>query len=225
MLVPSRVERFWAGVPRPFLERVLRSVFDNYVLADEFCGEFDKPERINTRPFIRRALVERSVRDIARQFPGQITAEAVRHEDKGFWFHTRVVCNGDVALTQNTVPNPDILVRNSCFRNCYAGPNNQQYLFPEMAPDDLPNDSLLYGILLHGRSPESAVTPGFAQIRFPKRRLSGYYQERINLFMEFPEVVDEKVAELPQLAGEEIELEPELIDPFDLPGADALGTG
>jgi hypothetical protein len=210
----DRVQRFWEHVPRPFMERVIRCVFDAYLRADEYCQDFDSSERSNLRPFYRRALIEKYLRGVASQFADQIKAGAARHEDKGFWFHTRIICNAGVALTQNTVPDPDTIVRNSSFRSVYAGPNNQLYLFPELAPEKVPPDSLLYGILLHGRSAESALFPGFAQIRFPTAHLRSYYRARIDLFDEFPEVVTEKTVGLATLPPAEPEIEPELLDSF-----------
>lgn len=224
MLVPDREQRFWASVPRPFMERFLRSLFDNYLLADHACQDFDNAERRNLRPFYRRALIKRSIRGIAEQFPEHVVAEAVRYEDKGFWFHTRVICNGDVALTQNTVPYPHFVVRNSYFRDCYASPSNQLYLFPDLAPEQLPSDSLLYGIIVHGKSAESPLFPGFAQVRFPKPGLAGYHLASIDLFDEFSEVVVEKTTELPGTLPDETELEPELLDPFNLPNENDWDT-
>jgi hypothetical protein len=209
MLVPERVERFWNAVPRPFVERVLRSVFDSYQTTEEFCQEFDKPERANLRPFLRREYIEGSLRKIAKTFPEDVRAEAVRFD--GFWYHTRIICKDDVALTQNTVPDPEVVVRNSWFRCCYSQPNNQRYLFPDMKPEETRLDSLLYGILLHGRSVTGPL-PGFAQIRFPMPNLTGYYAERIDMFDEFRDVVREKLSGVRQPSSEELEIEPELIE-------------
>jgi len=226
MLVSDRVERFWESVPRPFMERVLRSLFENYRLADEQCQHFAKPEKANVRPFHRRGLIEGSIRDIAAEFREDMVAEPVRHEGKGFWSHTLVICNDDVALTQNTVPYPDSVVRNSCFRHCYASRSNQLYLFRDMAPKELPADALLYGIIVHGRSAQSVKFPGFVQVRFPKPKLVGYYRDRIDLFAEFPEVVDDGTAAIPGpfTEEEELELEPELLDPSSFPDAIDLDT-
>jgi hypothetical protein len=224
MLVPQRVQRFWTSVPRPLMEQVLRSLCDNYLLADQKCGDFEKAEKSNLLPFYRRALIERSLRAIAKRYPGQVTAEAVQHEEKGFWYHTRIIFGGDVALTQNTVPHSNALVRNSSFRNCYAGERNQLWLIPEVAPPEAPAGSLLYGILLHGRSPESHLFPGFAQVRLPKPELNGYFSAKIDLFDEFPEVVEEKTTGLPGPLPTETELEPEFLDPTELPEGDDYGS-
>jgi hypothetical protein len=215
MTAIDRVQLFWEHVPRPFMERVIRGIFDAYLHADERCQDFEPSERTNLRPFYRRALVEKYLRGIAAQFSDQITAKAARHEEKGFWYHTRIICNSAVAITQNTVPDPETVVRSSWFRNRYAGPHNQLYLFPELAPEQLPSDALLYGILLHGRSSESAMFPGFAQVRFPTANVRSYYQAKIDLFEEFPEIVEEKTIGLASLPPEEPEIEPELLDDLE----------
>jgi hypothetical protein len=216
MTAIDRVQLFWEHVPRPFMERVIRCVFDAYLHADDACQDFEISERANLRPFYRRALLEKYLRGVAAQFPEQVQAKAARHEDKGFWYHTRIVSNATVVFTQNTVPDPETMVRNSSFRNFYAGPHNQLCLFPDLAPAQLPPDALLYGILLHGRSSESALFPGFAQIRFPTSNLRQYYHAKIDLFEEFPEVVQEKTIGLAtQAPPEEPEIEPELLDEFD----------
>lgn len=225
MLVPQRVERFWTSVPRPFMERILRSLFDNYILADKKCRDFEKEEKANVLPFYRRGLIEQSIRAVAVQFPKQVVAKAVKYE--GYWYHSLVICNDDVALTENALPNPDAVVRNSCFRYDYAKRDNQLYLFSDMAPEQPPSDSLLYGIIVHGRSRENPLLPGFAQVRFPKPKLDGYYRERVDLFAEFPEVVKEMTKAamgLPAPLSEEVQLEPELLAPADLPDGIVFDT-
>ena len=206
------------------MEQVLRSLFDDYLLADQKCSDFEKGEKSNLLPFYRRALVEGSLRAIAKRYPEQIAARAVQHEDKGFWYHTRIIFDNDVALTQNTVPHPNALVRNSSFRNCYAGKDNQLWLIPDAAPHEPLTDSLLYGILLHGRSAESPLFPGFAQVRFPTPKLDGYFESRIDLFDEFREVVEEKTTGLPGPLPTETELEPELLEPTEMPEGDDFGS-
>lgn len=181
---------FWRHMPRVYLERVLRSLFDCYEAADERCHtEFDTPEVGNIRPFFRRALIEGQLREIAAAFP-EIAAQA-RRSPASSWNHTLVIC-GRVAMTQNAAGGPDEIVRPSLFRQMYAARDNQRYLFPEMEPQAPPPDSVLYGILLHGQSSESPIFPGFAMIQFPREDLQSYWPARIDLFEEFPEVVRAK---------------------------------
>jgi hypothetical protein len=133
-----------------------------------------------------------------------------------------------VALTQSTTPNPEIIVRNSCFRNCYASNHNQGYLFPDLAPEKLPENPLLYGIIIHGRAAGNRLVPGFAQIRFPKPGLDSYYESIIDLFGEFPEVVKEKMAICENIVPEsndENEVEPELLDSIEMTLNDDINYG
>lgn len=178
---------FWNHFSRNYLESVLRALFDCYEAADDQCQNlFDHPEANNIRPFYRRALIEGQLREVAALFPA-INATA-RRSPASAWNHTLVIC-GRAALTQNAVGGPEEVVRPSLFRQMYAGRDNQRYLFPEMEPEEPPPDSVLYSILIHGQSEESAIFPGFARIVFPKEDLQSNWPEYIDLFQEFPEVV------------------------------------
>lgn len=65
-----RVNMFWNDVPRPFMEKVLRCVFDVYITADDHCRtHFEDAEGSDIRPFIRRAFLEGTLRDVAKEFP------------------------------------------------------------------------------------------------------------------------------------------------------------
>jgi hypothetical protein len=202
------VSFFWNYMPRKYLERAFRSLFDCYEAADDRCQtEFDRPEGVNLRPFYRRALIEGQLREVAASFP-EMTATARRSPASG-WNHTLVLC-GRIALTQNAVGGPEEVVQPSLFRQMYAARDNQRYLFPELEPEEPPPDSVLYGILIHGQSDEGAIFPGFAKIVFPKEDLQSYWPGRIDLFQEFPEVVRAKTEGLFETqAGVEQVAEPE----------------
>lgn len=199
----SRTAMFWHFMPRPFMESIVRVLFDVYVTSHEHCeNHFEREEGTDIRHFIRRALLEAELRSIAKQFP-QITA-TVELNQSGNWHHTRIIC-GRIALTQNAVGDPEDVVRPSIFRSMYAAPDNQRYLLPEMKPEVSPPDSLLYGILVHGKSEMSHLFPGFANIVFPKPDLQSYYDGHIELFKEFPATVKAKTV---RLFGDEEKVEP-----------------
>jgi hypothetical protein len=147
---------------------------------------FASSESANLRPFYRRSLIEGQIREIAEPYP-EIQASARRSPASG-WNHTLVIC-GRVALTQNAAGCPEEVVRPSLFRQMYAGPDNQRFLFREMEPEEPAPDSVLYGILIHGQSVESAILPAFARIVFPKQNLKENWSQQIDLFEEFPQVV------------------------------------
>jgi hypothetical protein len=194
---------FWEHVPRAFMESLLRCVFDVYITADDHCGtHFETEEGADIQPFVRRALLEGAIRDVAKGFPS-VNAKAVLNAT-GNWHHTRIIC-GLVAFTQNALGDPEDVVRPSLFRSMYAARDNQTYLIPELKPAESPPDSLLYGILVHGKSEMSRLFPGFADIVFPKPDLESYYDGRIELFKEFPDVVKAKTS---RLFGTEETIEP-----------------
>jgi len=186
---------------------MLVTVYDCYVDAVDQCQTlYDEPEAVNMRPFHRRGLIEQSLRKAAKQFSG-VTASAERgvvgdDGQFGWWYHTLIRC-GPIALTQNTVGNPNELVRPSLFRQIYAASNPQLLLFSRVeagpvSTEDvrpLPEGVRLYGMLLHGRS-DRAPLPGFAVIRFPNREYDGYLPGSIDLFREFPEIVAERTQTL-----------------------------
>jgi hypothetical protein len=178
---------FWKHMPRQYLERVLQSLFQCYEAASEHCEHhFAPPEADNVLPFIRRGLIEADLREVAQSFPG-ITATA-RRSPESAWNHTLITC-GRVALTESTVSHPDEVVRPSLFRQQYSARDNAKYLFPEMQPNAPAPGSVLYGILIHGKSSEGAHKLGFAKIRFPKENVEGYQPGVIDLFLEFPQIV------------------------------------
>jgi hypothetical protein len=184
---PDRVQAFRTAFPRKFLEDVLRAIFNCYELSHEHCQNFfEVTESANLRPFYRRALIEGQLRDAATAH-GEVSAVARRSPASG-WNHT-VVLAGNVAFTQNSAADPDQVVRPSLFRQLYACRDNQQYLFAELEPEELPANPILYGILIHGQSEESPIFPGFARLVFPKEDLLSNWPGHIDLFLEFPEVV------------------------------------
>jgi hypothetical protein len=184
---PELVQFFWNHFPRKYLEQVFRSVFDCYEAAYDHCEtHFERAEAGNVLPFVRRAMIEAQLREIARSFP-EIAATA-RRSPESAWNHTLVIC-GRVALTESTVSQPEENVRPSIFRQQYSARDNVRHLFPEMEPDEPAPDSMLYGILLHGRSEQGSNILGFARIRFPKENVDGYQPGSIDLFQEFPQVV------------------------------------
>lgn len=210
---PSYLEFFFQHVPREFLRNVLVTVCDCYAAAQERCqAEFEEPEAENVRPFYRRGLIEQTLREIAKGTDG-VTATAIRgpvgeNGQPGWWHHT-LVCCGPVKFTQNAVSAPTELVRPSLFRQEYATTNRQLLLFSEESGRTQAGggaavkDMKLYGILLHGQSPEPNL-PGFVVVRFPNQEYDAYLPDSIDLFREFPDVVANRAQ---MLAGGGAEVE------------------
>jgi hypothetical protein len=195
---PSAVELFLESVPEPFLKDVLTAVFDCYAAANQQCESFfEPPEALNLRPFVRRGLIEQSLREVSKGYPGvSATSERGLIGENGqtsWWSHTLVRC-GVVAFTENTVGDPNELVRPSQFRQGYAASNRQLLLFAleeALGQTERPpvmEGVKLYGILLHGQSPDAGL-PGFAVVRFPNYEYDGYLTGSVDLFARFPAVV------------------------------------
>ncbi len=207
------LEIFNESIPRRFKEGVLRLLFNAYRISRAEChSRFEPQEAANLWPFYRREVIEQEMRTLAKQFRG-MTGAAVRDPSVTWWYHTRIV-SGQTTFTQNAVTHPQEVVRPAYFRQAYAVTNRQKYLSKDLAPDDLPDDWLLYSILIHGRSPQIPHGLGFAHFVFPRPDLEEYYTPRIDLFSEFPQIV---AANMPQQsAGEDDGPNPELNEQEDI---------
>ena len=215
---------FWDFVPREYLRRVLRMLFAAYRQAKASVDErHGPPEAYNLEPMEKRAIIEGQLRDLAVAFP-ELDAKTIHDRHTNWWNHTRLDC-GRVSITQNATSEPEDVVRPSLFREVYAAKNPQKWLvgFEDDAPPPPSPDSVLYGILVHGRDPCNRNELGFAMIRFPTPDLKDWHESRIDLFHEFPEIV------AAETRRSQTDVEEEQID--DLPdlefldGEDAGGIG
>lgn len=203
---------FWEHVPRQYMENLLQMLADAYATshANVFNAFERETEAVNVLPVYRRGVIEEGLVACAKPFGEDVSIVTVDGAGTSFWNHNRVEC-GRVSFTQGAAPHPDHVLRPSISRTQYAANNGQLSLFDDMHFDrPPPADSVLYGILVHGREPGHREQLGFAVVRFPLVDLSGYYTSRIDLFAEFPEIAsaigpksevpaEESVGELPEL--------------------------
>lgn len=184
---------FWENVPREYMHRMLRRVVSSYpesVIACRSLLHLQPSELENTVWSIRRALIEGAMREEAKDLAG-VETEIVWGKNSSPphpWNHTLVKC-GRVWFTQCKVDHWDETVRPSFAREFYALRNKAKFLFPEMAPPDVPNNNPLYAIFVHGQENKRLDRPGFAFLRFPKPSLEDWYEEKIDLFKEFSDAV------------------------------------
>jgi hypothetical protein len=211
----ERQEFFWTNMPHPFIGDCFRGLFRAYEGAAIHCSQFELSERQNLQPFYRRALFERNIREAAAAYDGSVSAKSVRFMGKGFWYHTKVIA-GRVGLTQCAIGEPEAVARPANYRRHYAGAQNQIWLIPDANPDADSNDKMLYALMTYGRSAETPARPGFAEIRFPSSTLETDLPGTIDLFLEFPEIVDEMNVGMFWEFGEneaaELAIEPEILD-------------
>jgi hypothetical protein len=182
---------FYRRLPRDFVKRALRAVYVAHRVARDDCySRFAPTEARNVLGYNRRALLEGYLRDVADLFPDALESRVV--QTSGGWNHTEI-WGGPVALTENSVQTPCGLVDKADFRRGLAE-SNQDRLWDEPVPKDAP----LFALLLHSRyrsldpdeSRRYGYLPGSVYIAFPARDLESYLHA-VNLFVEFPEIVEE----------------------------------
>jgi len=178
------VQLFWRAFPRAFLADVLWLLHESYAKAayQAYC-DHAAPEAENVLPFLRRARIEEHLRIIAKKF--SLKAEA-RRGTASWWNHT-LIESGNVSFTQLAAQSPDEIVRWSYERDQYCADNRQQLLFDKRLKVSRKS---LYAILVHGREGKDRAKLGFAMIRFPLPKVAGYYESRIDLLKEFPDIAE-----------------------------------
>lgn len=176
--------QFMKSVPRDFLEKSLRGLFAIYPMAlQDLNKRFPPAEAHDLLPHYRRAMFESEWRKIAKSSP-ELRASFETNKTKNAW-HTRIRC-GKVILTASAVESPGEIVRYADFRKTLA--ENQTDLFRDQnnQPD---KEGHYYAILLHGPLDNDLSKPGFAEFGIPDMEFQQYL-ERINLFSEFPLVLE-----------------------------------
>lgn len=174
------------------LPSILRMLFLSYETSYEACNlHFDEHAEIRTvLPFFRRGMIEQGLRTI-----GQVHEhiETQNGEDaSGFWGHVQLIAN-DLILTQSSCdeqlkPHSDAQYREELSQSA----RRQLLLFTDEQLANTTEDLLsVYGLLLHRRSVENPSLLGSAVIRFPDESQSAYFDEQLDLFCEFPDVVAE----------------------------------
>jgi hypothetical protein len=183
MIDPDRLLR--ASFPDEFLQDTLRCVFNAYVMARAHChSQYAYPEAHDLYPHERRAIFERTWRKISGGYPS-VTAEPKDNKSKSA-FHTEIRSN-EIVLTANVVDKPSQIVRYANFRETLAE-NGQLTLDLDVFKDDDADRSKVYAILIHG--PSQAISPAFANIVFPDRNCKSYLEPKIDLFKEYPDILN-----------------------------------
>jgi hypothetical protein len=187
--VPSPKDIFRDCICDEFCRELTRIVVRDYQRADAFCEEhFAQQEAHDTRPHIRRALIEQDVRNTARRFPHM--AACAQPNSVNNCYHTEIRA-GRVVLTISAVDNPEAIVREARFRLTYA--SEYQSAMPFMQQDNVEpmTERSVYAIVIHGPNPRERRLPGFVQIVFPVPDCTAYVAGRIDLLAEYPDVLDE----------------------------------
>lgn len=183
-------EAFDASFPKDLQRGLLEILYNEYALAHEDAKKQWPADLLkNIYPIMRRASIERDVRDLVKGFP---TVQAIQDSNElANCSFTRVVA-GRIFMTISAGDDPDSPVRQAKFRQSYA--QLQADLF--QAPQPVIPDAI-YAILHHGPAALQPNVPAFARVIFPDGDLRSN-AAYIDLMGRFPEIVAAKV-----MVGEE----------------------
>lgn len=199
-----------AELPDGFLRQLTTWMLGVYQTAPEVAERVvEGVEQRDLLPFVRRALVEQTLRLLGEKWG--MKAEA--HPSGGFWHHRRVE-HGRIVITQNTSAEAESSLRYAEYKHRYSyGLFSEQELESTVAHADVGEGEQVYALLTHGREKGAYDKLGFALFRFPKQGLEDCWPGDFDLFDAFPDVVNrgvekdvrEEIADtaIPELLGQE----------------------
>ncbi len=181
MRAPNEI--FDSYFPKAFQERLFDLLYDTYLGSyDECIARYPPSELHDVLAHIRRARLERDLRELAKGFPGVSASPEPNHRNSSYYTLLKA---GPVCMTVSAVENVDQIVRKAVFRGTLAQAA-QLGLFDDEQPVI---GDLLYGILLHGAGEKDKSRPAFARVRFPVHDCAAYVEDMIDFFVRFPDIV------------------------------------
>lgn len=201
-------QAFFDAFPDEFCRNLIRLLAQVYKTANDKCkAEYPHSEAHDLRPHVRRAELERDVRDLTTRY-GEIEARPELNP-RGTSFYTLISCN-QVVLTLSAVAHPSVLVRRAMFRETYAQSSQLNLYKRNLEP---PPGAKVYALLLHGPARKDPSRPGFMHIAFPDKKLRKYLFS-IDLFAKYATLVNDLWPTHPIL--------PQSVDPQVQPREDAM---
>ena len=140
-------------------------------------SNYDAPEKEYLLPHTRRAIMESKMRELANKHNVQVTIEENSAKNTKY---SLIRC-GRFALTISKAPGESQLPSKCNFRKQYAEINQhikQLSLFP--LPSN-PQDSSIYGIIIHGHDLNDQSKLAFLRIGFPEHEKRGWVEDPIDL--------------------------------------------
>ena len=175
---------FFEAFPDEFLRNLIRLLGHSYKAAHDKCrAEYPYSEAHDLRPHLRRADIERNVRDLTTRY-AEIEADAEPNPRKTSFY--TLVSSNRIVLTLSAVAHPKILVRRAHFRDTYAQ-TSQLHLFKKR--QEPPPGAKIYALLLHGPDRKDPSRPAFMQVAFPDKKLTRYLYA-IDLFARYSALVN-----------------------------------
>lgn len=186
-MVIKLVQIFDKAVPLDFQKACVRSIQQAYDEAYRRTGEdlcLEKEEGHDLLPYLRRTLIERNLKNLARYYQG---VHVSTRKNAARNCHHNVIHIGNLMMTISSIDYPSRKVRQAKFRDNYI----QMTLFDflrcqneEIFPIE---GGLCYLIICHGEDIYSKGRLGFVKIVFPDT--NGNYIPVIDLLSRFPEVI------------------------------------
>jgi len=172
---------FLDAVPRQFLSRILRIIFEGCASAYDKAKQYPKEFELDAIPPLRRLAVEPMLQDI--QLPPGFRSSLIETPSTHY---TKIESDVVVltALTRNVRRN---WVRREPYRESLAN-DGQTDMWALLGYDTQEEDTKrLYGLLIYG-GPHNKRLPTVADLVFPLPD-SGYFaDDKIDLMKEFPEI-------------------------------------
>jgi hypothetical protein len=196
---PSQIrEEFLRTVPDDALRLLAQCVWLGYPEAHDLCsGLFLSNQAHDVRGHVRRATIERNIRNVVTRIPGASQSQTRNKTNS----HTHTVVRmGNVLLTQSQAEGPDDIIQTAEFRKGYAM-QSQLELFGGR-PSDTVGDRHLYALLLHGPAYNSPRQPRFMSVVFPTRDCQSYvFDATISMYERFSDLAaaarNDRVEEIP----------------------------
>ncbi len=178
-------QAFFGAFPDEFCRNLIRLLAQVYKTANDKCkAEYPYSEAHDLRSHVRRAELERDVRDLTTRYR-EIEARPELNP-RGTSFYTLISCN-QVVLTLSAVAHPSVLVRRAMFRDTFAQSSQLNLYKRNQEP---PPGARVYALLLHGPARKDPSRPGFVHIAFPDRKLTKYIYS-IDLFAKYTTLVND----------------------------------
>ncbi|HSW76249.1 MAG TPA: hypothetical protein VLG50_04365 [Candidatus Saccharimonadales bacterium] len=140
-------------------------------------NNYDEPEKKGLLPYVRRARIEKKIREVA--LDAGLTATVEKNSAKNTEY--TLIKSGRVALTVSKSFDRGSLPALARFREQYSSINQHAAQIQMLPVLSMPFEASLYGVIIHGSSNLSHNELGFLQIGFLDSRKYRWVEAPIDL--------------------------------------------
>jgi len=189
---------FKSKFPQVALQNIVRHVFEGYRDTSKFMKAQDlQPGPMkNVYSYNRGANIDSNLLALNNKYKG---LKATSEINSARNWHYTLISFENIRMTMSVVESPTDAPRESLFRN-YLASCQMSFDFNKDNGDIEINDlksndeSIIYALIIHSPAIDNPNLPAFIHIVFPNESCTDYL-DRINLFNEFPSLVDSLVRE------------------------------